>query len=92
MPTGWDKYPIGTKAHHYMGGHWIRTEHGWKWCTGDTFPTPGAGVSRIEWPEFSGPICTYCNDEIVEDDPVFDDDNRPFHHLCLCEGEPNREL
>lgn len=37
----WSKYPIGTKAHAFNGGHWIKTELGWKWCTGATFPTPG---------------------------------------------------
>lgn len=38
----WDEYPIGTKAHAYNGGHWVRVVGGWKWCTGSTFPTPGA--------------------------------------------------
>lgn len=33
--------PLGTKAPAYGGGHWIRVEHGWKWCTGSTFPRPG---------------------------------------------------
>ena len=37
----WSAYPIGTKAHSYNGGYWVRVERGWKWCTGDTFPTPG---------------------------------------------------
>ena len=47
----WSEYPIGTKAHAVMGGHWIKTEKGWKWCTGDTFPRPGADVIRVELPE-----------------------------------------
>ena len=48
----WKDYPIGTKAHAISGGHWIKVESGgWKWCTGDTFPTPGADWSRIEEPE-----------------------------------------
>ena len=38
----WRDYPIGTKAHAFDGGHWIRVERGWKWSSGDTFPTPGA--------------------------------------------------
>lgn len=33
--------PIGTRAPAIMGGSWIKTEHGWKWCTGATFPRPG---------------------------------------------------
>jgi hypothetical protein len=37
----WRDYPIGTKAHSCTGGSWTRVEHGWKWCSGDTFPTPG---------------------------------------------------
>lgn len=37
----WNEYPLGTKAHAFMGGFWIRVALGWKWCTGATFPTPG---------------------------------------------------
>lgn len=33
--------PIGTKAPACIGGYWIKTERGWKWCTGSTFPRPG---------------------------------------------------
>ena len=33
--------PIGTKAPAFMGGHWIKTERGWKWSSGATFPRPG---------------------------------------------------
>lgn len=47
----WSNYPIGTKAHAVMGGYWIKTNHGWKWCTGATFPTPGGNVSRVEIPK-----------------------------------------
>jgi hypothetical protein len=46
----WAKYPIRTKAYAIMGGYWIKTYFGWKWFNGDTFPTPGADVSRIEEP------------------------------------------
>ena len=34
--------PLGTRAPAYNGGYWIRVERGWKWCTGATFPRPGA--------------------------------------------------
>ena len=37
----WSEYPIGTKAHAFNGGHWVRVEHGWKWFNGNIFPTPG---------------------------------------------------
>ena len=37
----WWHYPTGTKAPAYGGGHWVRVTGGWKWCTGDVFPTPG---------------------------------------------------
>jgi hypothetical protein len=33
--------PLGTKAPSVIGGHWTKTECGWKWCTGSTFPRPG---------------------------------------------------
>ncbi len=46
----WDEYPLGTKAHAVMGGYWERVEAGWKWCTGSTFPRPGADVSWVEEP------------------------------------------
>lgn len=36
-----ENVPIGTKAPSILGGHWIKTNRGWKWCTGATFPTPG---------------------------------------------------
>ena len=49
----WNEYPLGTKAHAIMGGYWIRVQHGWKWCTGSTFPTPGGDAcgACIELPE-----------------------------------------
>lgn len=49
----WSLYPIGTKAHAVTGGHWTRTERGWKALGGDTFPTPGGDACGdcIELPE-----------------------------------------
>ena len=47
----WEEYKIGTKAFCTSGGYWTKTHMGWKWCTGDTFPTPGADVSSVEEPE-----------------------------------------
>jgi hypothetical protein len=32
-----------------MGGHWIRTERGFKWCTGSTFPNVGG--------DWTGEVC-----------------------------------
>jgi len=46
----WNDYPIGTKAYSATGGHWIKTEKGWKWCTGATFPRPGGDAISIELP------------------------------------------
>lgn len=46
----WSDYPIGTKAYSTTGGFWTKTERGWKWCTGSTFPTPGGDAFRIELP------------------------------------------
>jgi len=46
----WHEYPLGTKAHAVMGGYWERVKGGWKWCTGSTFPTPGADWRVIELP------------------------------------------
>lgn len=43
----WSEYPIGTKAAALMGGHWIKTSRGWKWCTGSTFPTPGGDANGM---------------------------------------------
>ena len=34
-------YPIGTKYRALTGGYWIKTERGFKWCTGATFPNVG---------------------------------------------------
>lgn len=47
----WAEYPVGTKAVGSMGGYWIKTNSGWKWCTGATFPTPGGDVYAIVLPE-----------------------------------------
>jgi len=61
----WSAYPVGTKAHAFNGGAWTRTEHGWKWGGGDTFPTPGADAigACIELPpnaELTGRASAAC--------------------------------
>lgn len=33
--------PLGTKAPAFGGGAWVKTEYGWKWPMGSTFPRPG---------------------------------------------------
>lgn len=39
----WNEYPVGTKARQSWDcGYWTKTEHGWKWPNGSTFPRPGA--------------------------------------------------
>ena len=49
----WRAYPIGTRAHAYNGGAWLRTDRGWQGNGGATFPTPGADAIGycIELPE-----------------------------------------
>ena len=49
----WSAYPLGTKAHAYNGGYWLRVLEGWRWCSGDTFPIPGGDAMGdcIEMPE-----------------------------------------
>ena len=46
----WKDYPIGTKAWSCMGGHWTKTERGWKANGGDTFPTPGGDAVHVTLP------------------------------------------
>jgi len=46
----WKDYPIGTKAHALMGGWWTKTERGWQWGSGATFPTPGADATSVTLP------------------------------------------
>ena len=46
----WSAYPVGTKAHAASGGHWTKTERGWKWCTGSTFSTPGGDAISVTVP------------------------------------------
>ncbi len=48
---GWSRYPIGTRAYSSSGGYWERVQNGWwKWCTGSTFPTPGADAIEVAVP------------------------------------------
>jgi hypothetical protein len=46
----WSEYPIGTKAFAIRGGHWTKTESGWKWWNGATYPTPGVDAYSVELP------------------------------------------
>lgn len=46
----WDEYPVGTRAHSFNGGYWVRVEGGWKWFNGDTFPSPGADAFDVSVP------------------------------------------
>ena len=43
----WSDYPIRTRAYAVMGGYWEKTECGWKWCAGSTFPTPAGDWSYL---------------------------------------------
>ncbi len=33
-----------------MGGHWDKTERGWQWNAGATFPTPGGDAVSVTLP------------------------------------------
>lgn len=46
----WAEYPIGTRAISVYGGFWEKTESDWKWCCGDTFPTPGGDAIAVILP------------------------------------------
>lgn len=50
----WSEYPVGTVVTAIDGGHWYKTERGYKWNgpdgTGSTFPTPGGDWSMIYEP------------------------------------------
>lgn len=50
IDRAWKDYPIGTKAHALGGGHWTKTERGWKWIGGDTFPTPSIDAAWVVLP------------------------------------------
>lgn len=47
---GWEAYPMGTRAYALEGGYWERVPNGWKWCSGSTFPTPGADAFEVAVP------------------------------------------
>ena len=52
----WHLYPNGTKAPAHGGGHWVRVTGGWKWCTGDIFPTPGGdNMDQVILPDQPAP-------------------------------------
>lgn len=53
--------PLGTRAPANMGGYWERTEHGWKWFNGNTFPRPGG-----DWNGKLLLICPVCSDTLPE--------------------------
>jgi hypothetical protein len=48
--SAWDQYPLGTKVYAGQGGHWTKEPAGWRWLSGDVFPTPGADAYRAELP------------------------------------------
>jgi len=43
------EYPLGTKFKNIFGGYWIRTERGFKWWCGNTFPSVGG--------DWDGTVC-----------------------------------
>lgn len=75
----WSEYPIGTKAYAIDGGWWVRVSLGWKWCSGSTFPIPGADADAIgnciELPESGFKFCGRCGSKSNAID--FNDGNVP---------------
>lgn len=49
MIVNYRDLPIGARAISSTGAYWTKTKHGWKANGGDTFPTPGGCVVRIEF-------------------------------------------
>jgi hypothetical protein len=84
-------YPLGTKAHSYSGGYWIRVSNGWRWCTGAVFPRPGADVGRYEVPddEIEGVFCTFCKREtLVKPGARYEIFFAGCNHVYKVTGEP----
>ncbi len=79
--------PIGTKAPAIGGGHWVRTERGWKWCTGATFPRPGGDwTGELMKPvnfQPKGSQCTACKHR---NGPC---SHLPFHEMPVCNTLPD---
>lgn len=51
IDRSWSEYPIGTKANACNGGYWEKTQLGWKWCTGSTYPKPGGDAVSVTFPD-----------------------------------------
>ena len=66
------EYPIGTKFKALMGGYWIRTERGFKWCTGSTFPNVGG--------DWTGEVCLPLDIVLNEVEKLLPQDN--FCKVC----------
>lgn len=91
----WNEYPIGTKAKAIMGGHWFKTQLGWKWNgpdgSGGSFPTPGG--------DNAGEVCLpiYVNSKNVKQNLiVFDGKNigkiidcRDLHNVHIIYNTEN---
>jgi hypothetical protein len=60
----WSSFPHGTRAYTSNGGFWTRTNRGWQWVGGSTFPTPGGDVVRVEEPH-EAERCDYCGDNAI---------------------------
>lgn len=87
----WKDYPVGTLAKAIMGGHWYKTERGWKWNgpsgSGGVFPTPGGDASGM----VSVPVklnCMVCGTEFEGQEPQMCCSGRD----CGCMGLPTEPV
>ena len=63
-----DSAPLGTKAPAFGGGAWTKTESGWKWNSGSTFPRPGGDwTGRLILPAAQRPWVGLTDEEIADE-------------------------
>lgn len=59
-------YPLGSKFRAINGGYWERVENGFKWCTGNTFPSLGGDWDGTVSMKLSDLLKEYNNDHYIE--------------------------
>lgn len=63
------EYPIGTKARAAGGGWWTKTEQGWQWANGSSFPTVGGDWDGYVSVPYKGTThkAPYTHDELIKE-------------------------
>ncbi len=82
----WDAYPIATRVYSITGGYWEKTNLGYKWCTGSTFPTPGGDWDYIV--EQAIGSCFYCGESIYHGDEICYKSFGQAHIECAEREDP----